>query len=308
MSITVALVHMKLKPLARRTNLERARKLVKEAASRGARVVVLPAFVNIGPFFLHYPRSRNRAITRNQAERIPGSTYEYLSMVALENAVYIIAGPIIERAGPKIFLTTMVIAPNGSLVAKYRKLVSNSLDEDLGISPGRQIVVVDDFGRSVGLMAEDDIFFPEVSRSLLLEGATAMIASLRPGEDPGRVKLALMARSLENKVPIMAVGGVFETQDKIVEMPTFVVDPQKGIVEEFNEHRDDFILVEMMREPSNPKDIIDVSLRVKGLAPLYCKIAKESLVENIVGRLKAAAAAGGDGVGGGEAARGGGEG
>jgi len=294
-SIMVALVHMKLKPLARRTNLERARKLVKEAASKGARVVVLPAFVNIGPFFLHYPRSRNRAITRNQAERIPGSTFEYLSMVALENAVYIIAGPIIERAGPKIFLTTMVIAPNGSLVAKYRKLASNSLDEDLGISPGRSIVVIDDFGRSIGLMAEDDIYFPEIGRSLLLEGATAMLASLRPGEDPARVKLALAARSMENRVPLMAVGGIFETPDKIVEMPTLVVDPQKGIVEEFNEHRDDFILVEMMSEPSNPREIIDVSLKVKSLAPLYCKVAKESLVENIVGRLKAAA--GGDGGG-----------
>lgn len=298
MSIVVALIHMKLKPLARRSNLERARKLVKEAAMKGARVVVLPAFVNIGPFFLHYPRSRNRAITRNQAERIPGSTFEYLSMVALENGVYIIAGPIVERAGPKMFLTTMVIAPNGSLVAKYRKLTSNGLDEDLGISPGRSVVVVDDFGRSMGLMAEDDVFFPEVGRSLLLEGATAFVASLRPGEDPGRVRQVLLARSIENKVPIMAVGSVFETVDKVVSIPTFVVDPNKGVVEEINEPREDMILVDMMPEPSNTREIIDVSVRAKSLAPLYCKIAKESLVENLVGRLKLANRQGGGNEGG----------
>ena len=79
MPITVALIHMRLKPLAKKSNLEKARKLVKEAALKGARLAVLPAFVNIGPFFLHYPRTRNRAITRNQAERIPGNTFEYLS-------------------------------------------------------------------------------------------------------------------------------------------------------------------------------------------------------------------------------------
>ena len=290
MPITVALVHMRLKPLARKTNLERARKLVKEAAMKGARVVVLPAFVNIGPFFLHYPRNRNRAITRNQAERIPGSTYEYLSMVALENGVYLIAGPIIERAGPKIFLTTMVISPNGSLVAKYRKIATNGLDEELGISPGRNIVVVDDIGRSFGIMAEDDLLFPEIARSLLLEGATVYVTSLRPGEDPSTVKLFLMARSMENNVPILAVGSVFETIDKIVDMPTLIVDPKKGIVEEINGPKDTFFLVEVGEQPPHVQEIIDTSMKAKTVSHIYCKVAKESLVENLVGRYKQALA------------------
>ncbi|ALL00877.1 putative amidohydrolase [Pyrodictium delaneyi] len=288
MPITVALVHMRLKPLAKKSNLEKARKLIKEAALKGARLVVLPAFVNIGPFFLHYPRTRNRAITRNQAERIPGNTYEYLSMVALENGVYIVAGPLIERAGPKIFLTTIVISPNGSLIAKYRKIASNGLDEELGISPGRNTVVIDDIGRSIGLLAEDDIYYPEVARSLLLEGATAFIATLRPGENENKVKLSLLARSVENNVPILAVGAVFETTDKMVEIPTMVIDPQNGIVEEINEPKDTFLLVEVMEQPSNIRDIVETSLRAKTLASIYCKAAKDSLVENLAGRYKLA--------------------
>ena len=287
MSIMVALVHMRLKPLARRNNLERARKLVKDAALKGARLVVLPAFVNIGPFFLHYPRNRNRTITRNQAERIPGSTFEYLSMMAIENGVYLVAGPIIERAGPKVFLTTMVIAPNGSLVTKYRKITSNGLDEDLGISPGRQVVVFDDVGRNIGLMAEDDALFPEVGRSLLMEGATAFIASLRPDKEEAsvdKIKLALLSRSLENRVPIMAVGSVFETIDNMYTMPTMVIDPNRGIVEEIKEPKDTFLLVEMVEQPQNIREIIEVSLRAKTLAPLYCKAAKDSLIENLAGK------------------------
>ncbi len=286
MPITVALIHMRLKPLARKTNLERARKLVKEAAMKGARLVVLPAFVNIGPFFLHYPRNRNKAITRNQAERIPGSTFEYLSMVAIENGVYLIAGPIIERAGPKIFLTTMIISPSGSLMAKYRKIASNGLDEELGISSGRQVVVVDEIGRSMGIMAEDDIFYPEIARSLLLEGATLFVTSLRPGVDTNRVKLMLMSRSVENSVPILAVGSVFETIDNIVEIPTMVVDPNKGIIEEIKEPKDTYLLVEVVEQPSNIKDIVEASMRAKTLSHIYCKVAKESLIENLVGRYK----------------------
>ncbi len=286
MPITVALIHMRLKPLARKTNLERARKLVKEAAMKGARLVVLPAFVNIGPFFLHYPRNRNKAITRNQAERIPGSTFEYLSMVAIENGVYLIAGPIIERAGPKIFLTTMIISPSGSLMAKYRKIASNGLDEELGISSGRQVVVVDEIGRSMGIMAEDDIFYPEIARSLLLEGATLFVTSLRPGLDTNRIKLMLMSRSVENSVPILAVGSVFETIDNIVEIPTMVVDPNKGIIEEISEPKDTYLLVEVVEQPSNIKDIVETSMRAKTLSHIYCKVAKESLIENLVGRYK----------------------
>ncbi len=286
MPITVALIHMRLKPLAKRSNLEKARKLVKDAAMKGARLIVLPSFVNVGPFFLYYPRNRNRTITRNQAERIPGSTYEYLSMVAIENGVYIIAGPILERAGPKIFLTTMIIAPNGSLVARYRKLASNGVDEDLGISPGRGVLVFNDLGRSIGIMSEDDIYYPEVARSLLLEGATAFIVTLRPGDSVNKIKLALLARSMESNVPVLAVGSVFETVDNVIDVPTMVIDPNEGIVEEINEPKDTFLLVEMVDQPSNIKDIMEAGLRAKTLAGIYCKVAKESLIENLVGRYK----------------------
>lgn len=280
MPITIALVHMKLKPLAKRSNLEKARKLVKDAAAKGARLVVLPSLVNIGQFFLYYPRNRNRIITRNQAERIPGSTYEYLSMVAIENGVYIIAGPVLERAGPRIFLTTMVIAPNGSLVARYRKLTSNSIDGELGISPGNVTLVFSDLGRSIGILAEDDIYYPEITRSLLLGGATAFIATLRPGDDASKAKLTLLVRSAETNAPILAVGGVFETNENVIDMPTMVIDPVKGIVEEINEPKDTFLLVEMVDEPSNINEILEAVQKAKMLAGIYCKAAKEVLVKN----------------------------
>lgn len=286
MSITVALIHMRLKPLAKKSNLEKARKLVREAALKGASIAVLPSFVNTGPFFLYYPRTRNKSIARNQAERVPGNTFEYLSMMAIENGIYLIAGPIVERAGPKMFLTTLVIMPNGALLTKYRKISCNTVDEDLGISPGREVVVFNEVGRAMGIMSEDDIYYPEIARALLLGGATALVTTLRPGEDVNKVKLTLLARSMENKVPILAVGGAFETVENVIDIPTMVIDPQNGIVEEINEPKDTFLLVEVMEKPSNMRDIVDASLRAKTLASILCKTAKESLIENLVSKYR----------------------
>ncbi len=284
-SFTVALIHLRLKLLARRSNLEKARKLVRDAVMRGAKVAVLPAFVNTGAFFLHYPQSRSKVITRNYAEHIPGATTEYFSMVAIENSAYIVLGPIVERAGPRLFLSTVVIAPNGAILAKYRKISLNHIDTSLGISSGRQTIIMNELKRPIGILSEDDLYYPEIARSLILNGATALITSLRPGEDPKRVKLLLQTRSIENNVPILAVGGMLETVDRAFEIPTIVIDPQNGIVEELEEPKDTFVLVEVLEKPTNLKDIIDAGLRSKELSKLYCKAAKESLVENLAGQL-----------------------
>lgn len=287
MPLTIALVHMKLKLLTKKANLEKARRLTREAASRGARIVVLPSFVNTAPFFLYYPMPRNKVIVRNQAERVPSMTSEYLSMIAAESGVYLVAGPIIERAGPRLFLTTLVISPTGEIVSKYRKLVVNGVDRELGISAGKNPFVLSDasLGRSIGIMAEDDIYYPEVARTLVMLGATALVVTLRLGEPLERVRLALLARSMENRVPVLAVGGVLETPDSYFETPTMVVDPNKGVVDEVKEATDTYVLVEMEEKPDNIREIYEESLKTRTLANLLCKAAREAVIDEALGRL-----------------------
>ena len=266
---------MKMKLLAKKANLDKARKLVKEAALKGAKIVVLPSMVNVSPFYLNYPPARAKNVARNQAERIPGSTTDYLSMTAVENGVFLIAGPIIERAGPRLFLSTVVIAPDGSITAKYRKMAINGLDEELGVSSGKTLYVLKNTSRKIGIMAEDDVYHPEIARSLLLMGSTLLIASLRIGDPVNRAKLLLMARAAENQVPVLAVGGALETNERYVEMPTFVVHPELGIRDEMKEE-ENYILVEVSDKPDNKRDIVEAMLKAKTLSQIYCKTAKES--------------------------------
>ncbi len=285
MPLTIALIHMKMRLLARKSNMEKARKLIRDAAQHGAKIVVLPSMLNSGPFYLYFPLQRSKTVARNQAERIPGPTTELLANAALETSTFIVGGPILERAGPKLFLTSFVISPNGVIMTKYRKVCVNGLDAELGISNGKSLQVLARFPRALGLMAEDDIYNPEIARGLLLMGATVFIASLRFGDDVSKVRTMLIARSIENNVPVLAVGGVFETPSKVFVMPTMVVDPKKGVVEEIEDETDTFMLVEVKDTPEAVYDIIYAALNAKAVSQLYCKAARESIVENLAAKL-----------------------
>ncbi len=285
MTLTVALIHMKMRLLARKTNMEKARKLIRDAAQRGAKIVVLPSMLNSGPFYLYFPLQRSKTVARNQAERIPGPTTELLAQTALETSTYIVGGPILERAGPKLFLTSFVISPNGVVMTKYRKVCVNGLDTELGVSNGRSLQVLARFPRILGIMAEDDIYNPEIARGLLLLGATVIITSLRFGDDVERIKTILLARSIENNIPILAVGGVFEAPNKVYTVPTMVIDPNKGVVDEISDEADTYMLVEVQDTPEAIYDALYTALNIKGVSQLYCKAARESIIENIASKL-----------------------
>ncbi len=275
----VALLHMRLKLLVKRSNLDRVRKLLRDMRRDGnhVHVAILPAFVNIGAFHVFYPEHKARNIVKHQAERIPGPTTEYLGKVAMENSVYIIGGPIIERAGPRIFLTTFVISPNGDVIAKYRKLVLNEREKSYGITSGREIVVVDRLERRIGVMSEDDLLAPEVARSLLLRGATVLVTTLSFSLRKEVLRNLLLARSIENNVPIFALGGIVEYgQGESKEIPTIIVDPEEGGVAEEHSGEEKPIIIEMRvnRDPVHDPEELD------RMVSLLCKVHRDNKVSS----------------------------
>src|SRR5437762_7940323 len=109
----------------RPANLARAEALVREAAGRGARLVVLPEV-----FAWRGPRAEEAAV----AEPIPGPTTERLAALARELAIHLSAGSLLEKTPgePRAYNTSCLFDPRGALVARYRKL--HLFDVDL---PGR---------------------------------------------------------------------------------------------------------------------------------------------------------------------------
>ncbi len=238
-----------MRSMLRKHNLEKARKLLKLSKEKGARLIVLPSLFpvanNLMPHGSNERRMRNTV--KNLAEKIPGSVTDSLVDLAMEGGIHIVVGPILEQAGPKIFLTTLFISPQGEIIGKYRKIYPSELDVSLGISPGREPInmVLD---KKYGIIAEDDLLSPEINRILTLGGSQLMIVTTR-STPIGRseiVKHVAITRALENSVPYLVVGGVIEDEngDIVAFSPTFISTPETQIYREVSSYDDGVITVE----------------------------------------------------------------
>lgn len=94
-------------------NLEKTSRKIREAASKGAKMVVLPEC-------LGFPTGSSNFA--KYAETIPGESSKMMSRSAKENQVYIIGGVMSESDSGKLYSTCLVYGPDGSMLAKHRKI------------------------------------------------------------------------------------------------------------------------------------------------------------------------------------------
>lgn len=147
---------------------------------------------------------------RDQVARDPKAAAEYSQEVlakllasAQEHGIHLCFS-LVEAEGEKLFHSAYLIGPQG-LVAKYRKAHLNS-SERAWASAGDSLaeVVQSPLGR-VALMIGDEVWIPEVSRCLALEGVELV---LHPA-DWDRVEAAEMAateRGGENRFHLVSVS------------------------------------------------------------------------------------------------------
>jgi predicted amidohydrolase len=140
------------------------------------------------------------------AETIPGPSTQYFGELAKRHNLYIVAG-LVERDGHLIYNTAALLAPDGALVGKYRKVCLPRSEVDAGIAPGHDYPVFDTkFGR-LGIMICYDGFFPEVARELSNRGAE-VIAWPVWGCNP----ILAAARACENHAYV--VSSTFEAVER----------------------------------------------------------------------------------------------
>ena len=156
-------------------NLERARALVGRAVDRGAALVVLPeVFAWRGP----------RTDEADVASSIPGRVSDFLCGLAAAHRVTLIGGSFLERSTVpgKSRNTSLLIAPDGTIRATYRKIHLFDVDlpgqvtvaESDGRVPGTECVTAETPAGIVGLSICYDLRFPELYRRLARAGATIL--------------------------------------------------------------------------------------------------------------------------------------
>lgn len=113
--------------------------------------------------------------TRRSAQPIPGKLTDMLAELARDTGLWLVPGSLHEEAPDgHVYNTAVAIAPDGEIVARYRKVFPWQPWETT--EPGDRFVVFDipDIGR-VGLAISYDGSFPETIRQLAWLGAEVII-------------------------------------------------------------------------------------------------------------------------------------
>ena len=191
-------------------NLERVVELVSRAADLGAELVALPE--NFA--FMGESDEQKRAIAEDLAG--DGPIVKTLTELARKKTIFVLAGGMPEKSGDdaRPFNTSALFAPNGALLARYRKIHlfdvdlpdGTTLRESSACAPGEDTVVTDVRGRKLGMTICYDVRFPELYRRLLDAGAEMITVpaafTLTTGKDHWLT--LLRARAIENQVFVVA--------------------------------------------------------------------------------------------------------
>ena len=217
-------------------NLDEARRWIRAAASKGARVVALPeVFIWRG----------NKGEEIKAAERIPGPTSQELAGLARELGIYLLGGSILEEisGNEKAYNTSLLFGPQGNLLASYRKIHLFDVDLEQSVSVresdtrafGDAIVVAATELCPMGLTICYDLRFPELYRGLATQGAQLIFVPSAFTAYTGKAhwEPLLRARAIENQVYVIAPGQFgksaksFETHGH-----SMIVDPWGKILSE----------------------------------------------------------------------------
>jgi N-carbamoylputrescine amidase len=164
-------------------NHDRAEALVREAAGRGAQVVLIQELFE-GPYFCITEDPAHFAGARPLADH---PAVRRFSALAAELGV-VIPVSVFERAGPAHFNTVVMIDADGAVLGHYRKshIPQNpGYEEKFYFSPGDTgFRVWNTRHARIGLGICWDQWFPEAARAMALAGAEVLLYPTAIGSEP----------------------------------------------------------------------------------------------------------------------------
>ncbi|HEX9812585.1 MAG TPA: carbon-nitrogen hydrolase [Burkholderiales bacterium] len=167
----------------RATNLAASIAGIREAADRGARVVLLPE-LHTGVYFCQSEDMRRF----DQAEAVPGPTTLMLGALAEELEITIVGSVFERRTAGLYHNTAVVLDARGQLIGRYRKM---HIPDDPGyyekfyFTPGDQgFTPITSGARRLGVLVCWDQWYPEAARLMSLNGAELLLYPTAIGWDP----------------------------------------------------------------------------------------------------------------------------
>jgi predicted amidohydrolase len=213
-------------------NLLEAERLIEEAVSQQARLVVLPE-----NFALMGKTERDKVELREKPGS--GAIQTFLSEQAARHGIWLVGGtvPLVADDENKVRAACLVYDDTGNLAGRYDKIhlfdvelvdTNEQYTESETIEPGNEVVVLDTpFGR-MGLSVCYDLRFPELFRQQLEAGMEIIVLPSAFTAITGRAhwEVLVRARAIENLCYVIAPDqGGYHLNGRETFGHSMIVDP-----------------------------------------------------------------------------------
>jgi omega-amidase len=220
-------------------NIKNAVTKIRDAADKGAKLVVLPECFNSpygSNFFPEYAEDINNS-----------ETLDTIAQVAKEKSVHIIAGSIPTREQEeKLYNTSVVFDPTGSRIATFRKVHLFDINvpgrivfqESKTLSPGNEFQTFDIEDQKVGLGICFDIRFPEMAQLYQRKGCSLIVypGAFNMTTGPPHWELLARARAVDNQLFVIVCSPARDVDASYVAYGhSMLVDPWGAKVTEAQE-------------------------------------------------------------------------
>ena len=166
-------------------------------------LLVLPELWHVGAFDVD--------AARQHAQAIDGPLVSSMGALAAEHKIWLHGGSFCELADDgRHYNTSVLFAPDGSLVVSYRKIHLFGFDtgEATLLTAGSELVIVPTPLGATALATCYDLRFPELFRALTAAGAEAvLLASSWPLARIAHWRTLVAARAIENQLPVVACNA-----------------------------------------------------------------------------------------------------
>lgn len=221
--VTVATVQMKPKLGEAEENLIKMSEMISKIASQQkVDLIVFPELITSGAELgLRFTEL---------AQRVPGPAVNLISQRANEYGVYIAFGMVTkERVESVLYNSAILVGPDGELLEVYNKIHLRG-EERMAFREGFKLPVIDTEIGTIGLMIGYDLAFPEVARSLVLDGAEILCCVANwEAAAIDEWKTYMRARAYENACYMVGANRVGEDVTLVFGGESMVVGPRGQI-------------------------------------------------------------------------------
>lgn len=199
-------------------NFALAEAMIRQVAEEKPDVIVLPETWNTGFF----PEN-----VRALADRDGAQTKAVIGALAKEFAVNIVAGSVANVRNGKLYNTAFVFDRSGACVASYDKThLFSPMGEHQVFTPGDRLCRFTLDGVRCGIIICYDLRFPELTRSLAVEGLDVLfVVSQWPQVRIHHLQSLTVARAIENQMFLVCCNSCGEAGDIRYGGSSAIVDP-----------------------------------------------------------------------------------